>query len=153
MAYEAPPSADLFLSQLAGGRIRNNIQRLGVFLTWSIHLSWDHLWLQDCAAGDCNHSGIQHQESQDQGPQRLKGDISCHLHYKHYSGRCGCYDLGCERLHQCGWDYQWFVPFNRRYRGVGFHIHTKGELAIFSRFISTGPLEVRKTRLRKYGMP
>ena len=94
------------LSQLAGGRIRHNVQHLSVFLTQSIHLSWDYLRLQDCAAGDRNHSGIQHQESQDQGPQRLEGDISYRLHYKHYSGSCDCYDLGSERLHQCGWDYQ-----------------------------------------------
>ena len=51
------------LSQMPGGRIQCNIQRLSVFLVWSIHLSWDYLRLQDCAAGDCNHSGIQHQES------------------------------------------------------------------------------------------
>ena len=66
---------------------------LSLGVPWSIHLSWDHLWLQDCAAGDCNHSGIQHQESQDQGPQRLEGDISYRLHYKHYSGSCDCNDL------------------------------------------------------------
>ena len=117
------------LSQMAGGRIRCNIQCLSVFFTCSIHLSWDYLRLQDCAAGDCNHSGIQHQESQDQGSQRLEGDISYCLHYKHYFGSCDCYDFGSEGLHQCEWDYQWSGLFNSRYRGLGLHIHTKGELA------------------------
>ena len=51
------------LSQMAGGRIQCKLQRLSVFLACSIRLSWDYLRLQDCVAGDCNHSGIQHQES------------------------------------------------------------------------------------------
>ena len=129
-------NADLLSFSNAGGRIRCNIQRLSVFLTRSIHLSWDYLQLQDCVAGDCNHSCnhscIQHQESQDQGLQRLEGDISYRLHYKHYFGICGCYNFGSERLHQCEWDYQQSVSFNNLYRGVGLHIHTEGELAIFS---------------------
>ena len=73
---------------MVGGWIQSSIHHQNMLLSQSALLSWGYLQLQGCSAGDWSPLGIQHQESQDQGPQRLEGDISYHLHYKHYFGSC-----------------------------------------------------------------